>query len=131
MPEAVKILSEVILRPKLEQEEVGALSFPLCFWNIEESNGNVFIYTCSFQITDASMAVTFDLEDLHLRPEKDVLLTEMIHAVSFIDLVFPTVKCCTVIFRFTSKGFASIEVFSWHVIVWLTLSPKIMIAHSY
>ena len=43
------------------------------------------------QITDARMSVTFDLEDLQLRPEKDVLLTEMIHAVRFlhISLCFP------------------------------------------
>ena len=32
------------------------------------------------------MAVTFDLEDLQLRPEKDTLLMEMIHAVSRILL---------------------------------------------
>ncbi|KAG0714224.1 Mitochondrial-processing peptidase subunit alpha [Chionoecetes opilio] len=53
MPEAVQILSEVILRPQLQPEE----------------------------ITDARMSVTFDLEDLQLRPEKDFLLTEMIHAL--------------------------------------------------
>ncbi|KAG0714222.1 Mitochondrial-processing peptidase subunit alpha [Chionoecetes opilio] len=55
MPEAVQILSEVILRPQLQPEE----------------------------ITDARMSVTFDLEDLQLRPEKDFLLTEMIHAAAF------------------------------------------------
>ncbi|XP_050707963.1 mitochondrial-processing peptidase subunit alpha-like isoform X2 [Eriocheir sinensis] len=66
MPEAVKILSEVILRPKLEQEE----------------------------ITDARMAVTFDLEDLQLRPEKDVLLTEMIHAAAFRDNTLGLPKIC-------------------------------------
>lgn len=41
-----------------------------------------------FQILDAQMSVTFDLEDLQLRPEKDVLLTEMIHAVSLCSSLF-------------------------------------------
>lgn len=89
MPEAVKILSEVILRPQLQSEEVGTCVFPfiavLKHFHIKNLNTNVISKTCIyFQITDARMSVTFDLEDLQLRPEKDVLLTEMIHAVSFL-----------------------------------------------
>ncbi|XP_045104172.1 mitochondrial-processing peptidase subunit alpha-like [Portunus trituberculatus] len=66
MAEAVRILSEVILRPQLQQEE----------------------------IIDAQMSVTFDLEDLQLRPEKDVLLTEMIHAAGFRDNTLGLPKIC-------------------------------------
>lgn len=57
-----------------------------------EINKTIFNSLCCFQITDAKMAVTFDLEDLQLRPEKDVLLTEMIHAVRFFHIFFLTVR---------------------------------------
>ncbi|XP_042224670.1 mitochondrial-processing peptidase subunit alpha-like [Homarus americanus] len=66
MIDALEVLSEVILRPQLLQEE----------------------------ITDARMAVTFDLEDLQLRPEKDTLLMEMIHAAAFRDNTLGLPKIC-------------------------------------
>ncbi|KAK7077614.1 hypothetical protein SK128_025081 [Halocaridina rubra] len=66
MSEAVEMLSEVVLRPRLTDEEV----------------------------TDAKMAVTFDLEDLQLRPEKDRLLMEMIHATAFRDNTLGLPKIC-------------------------------------
>ncbi|KAK4313571.1 hypothetical protein Pmani_015081 [Petrolisthes manimaculis] len=66
MAEAVSVLSEVVLRPQLLEEEV----------------------------TDAQMAVTFDLEDLQLRPEKDTLLMEMIHAAAFRDNTLGLPKIC-------------------------------------
>ncbi|XP_069994495.1 mitochondrial-processing peptidase subunit alpha-like [Penaeus vannamei] len=66
MPEAVEVLAEVVLRPQLLPEEV----------------------------TDARMAVTFDLEDLQLRPEKDTLLMEMIHAAGYRDNTLGLPKIC-------------------------------------
>ncbi|XP_071542871.1 mitochondrial-processing peptidase subunit alpha [Panulirus ornatus] len=66
MPDAVEILSEVILRPQLLPEEV----------------------------TDAQMAVSYDLEDLQLRPEKDTLLMEMIHAAGYRDNTLGLPKIC-------------------------------------
>ncbi|XP_047499626.1 mitochondrial-processing peptidase subunit alpha-like [Penaeus chinensis] len=66
MPEAVEVLAEVVLRPQLLPEEV----------------------------TDARMAVTFDLEDLQLRPEKDTLLMEMIHAAAYRDNTLGLPKIC-------------------------------------
>ncbi|KAK8749038.1 hypothetical protein OTU49_015653 [Cherax quadricarinatus] len=66
MSDAVEVLSEVVLRPQLLPEE----------------------------ITDAQMAVSFDLEDLQLRPEKDTLLMEMIHAASYRDNTLGLPKIC-------------------------------------
>ncbi|CAL4079408.1 unnamed protein product, partial [Meganyctiphanes norvegica] len=66
MDSAMEILAEVTLRPQLLNEE----------------------------ITDAKMAVTYDLEDLQLRPEKDTLLTEMIHAAAFRDNTLGLPKIC-------------------------------------
>ncbi|XP_068213184.1 mitochondrial-processing peptidase subunit alpha [Palaemon carinicauda] len=66
MTDAVEVLSEVILRPRLTDDEV----------------------------LDARMAVTFDLEDLQLRPEKDTLLMEMIHATAYRDNTLGLPKIC-------------------------------------
>ncbi|XP_076036440.1 mitochondrial-processing peptidase subunit alpha [Oratosquilla oratoria] len=62
----IKILSEVTLRPVLTEEE----------------------------ILDAKMAVTYDLEDLQLRPEKDAILMEMIHASAYRDNTLGLPKIC-------------------------------------
>lgn len=54
-----KVLSEVVLRPKLRTDEVDM----------------------------ARQAVLFELEALHMRPEQEPLLMDMIHAVSNLILI--------------------------------------------
>jgi processing peptidase subunit alpha len=61
-----KVLSEVVLRPQLKPEEVDM----------------------------ARQAVMFELETLHMRPEQEPLLMDMIHAAAFRDNTLGLPKLC-------------------------------------
>lgn len=56
LDDVMKLLGEVTLRPNITNEEVDA----------------------------ARQAISFELETLNMRPEQEVLLMDMIHAVSYI-----------------------------------------------
>lgn len=59
-----------------------------CARRLHRSLGNV-ICVClrvDDEIEMTRMAIRFELEDLNMRPDPEPLLTEMIHAVSYISL---------------------------------------------
>lgn len=58
MESVTKVLAEVVLRPQLKTEEVDL----------------------------AKQAVLFELESLHMRPEQEPILMDMIHAVGILYL---------------------------------------------
>lgn len=62
----VRLLSEVVLRPKITEQELD----------------------------DVRVAVRFELEDMNLRPEQEPLLTEMIHAAAYRDNTLGLRKFC-------------------------------------
>ncbi|KAB7497671.1 Mitochondrial-processing peptidase subunit alpha [Armadillidium nasatum] len=66
LDKAIEILGDVILRPRFTEEE----------------------------IQEARMAVSFDLEALQMRPEKDLILMEMIHAAAYRDNTLGLPKIC-------------------------------------
>jgi processing peptidase subunit alpha len=61
-----KVLAEVVLRPQLKPEEVDI----------------------------ARQAILFELESLHMRPEQEPILMDMIHAAAFRDNTLGLPKLC-------------------------------------
>ncbi|XP_046644649.1 mitochondrial-processing peptidase subunit alpha-like [Daphnia pulicaria] len=63
---AIKVLGEVILRPKLTPQEID----------------------------DARLVISFELENMEIRPEQEPLLLEMIHAAAYRDNTLGLPKVC-------------------------------------
>lgn len=66
LDEVTKVLAEVVLRPQIKPEEVDM----------------------------ARQAVLFELESLHMRPEQEPILMDMIHAAAFRDNTLGLAKLC-------------------------------------
>lgn len=66
LDQVTKVLAEVVLRPQLKQEEVDM----------------------------ARQAVLFELESLHMRPEQEPILMDMIHGAAFRDNTLGLPKLC-------------------------------------
>lgn len=66
LDEVTKVLAEVVLRPQIKSEEVDM----------------------------ARQAVLFELESLHMRPEQEPILMDMIHAAAFRDNTLGLAKLC-------------------------------------
>lgn len=66
LDQVTKVLAEVVLRPQIKPEEVDM----------------------------ARQAVLFELESLHMRPEQEPILMDMIHAAAFRDNTLGLAKLC-------------------------------------
>lgn len=69
LDQVTKVLAEVVLRPQLKPEEVDM----------------------------ARQAVLFELESLHMRPEQEPILMDMIHAAAYRDNTLGLAKLCPTI----------------------------------
>ena len=57
------------------------------------------MFTCVPQIEEQKMVVQFELENLEMRPDPEPILTDLIHAVSFLAVPWDVLSwcCCKIV----------------------------------
>lgn len=81
----MNVIADGLFRPNITDEEVSVFSF------IRPSNSLFSVWWLIklnvVQLADAQQTIAFELESLKSKPEQDLLLMDMIHAVIVIDFI--------------------------------------------